>query len=266
MTNDAMAIEEERSHIVGLSAIAYRSTAIVPRVACRGYRTVVAPVAATMAILFSSNAFSDEGDDTLAYYLAKSDVVLAGEVSSAPSAVSSEVGVVEYSFKVKVMEVLQGEIRADEQPAVTIIRFESNASDAPPWLRKGAKAVFFLRNRPDLGRRGYTSADPWFAAQPYNAALAKRIRRIAAAEGEKPTTRDGVVLCYNDQRAELSIGRDDGVKSSESLYWFRGEEMLGQLIVTSVEKNTCTAEILRRFGQEFGMPRRNDRVSMRPPR
>lgn len=59
--------------------------------------------------LFCSVAVADDGDETLRFYLSKSDVVALGKFASEPIGKSSEQGVVHYQADFKIARLIKGE-------------------------------------------------------------------------------------------------------------------------------------------------------------
>ena len=88
-------------------------------------------------LALASPAFADEGEDTLRFYLAKSDLVILAKIASAPKRASEEVGGVYYSCDFQIAEVLRGQKPAEDTIRVTIARFEREEADRLP-----AKAIY----------------------------------------------------------------------------------------------------------------------------
>lgn len=137
---------------------------------------------AFFALLVSKSTFADTGDDTLRVFLSKADLVVAGELLSEPVKRRSELGVVNISFELRVANSIKGDVPEDRDLRVRIVRYERVAGDELPWLRKGAKAILFLRNPRPGGRMGSVpvSADMWFGVQRMNRKMQESLKRLAA--------------------------------------------------------------------------------------
>lgn len=125
-----------------------------------------------------------EGDDTLAYYLSKSDLVIVGTVAEKPGYAVEESGGRIYSAAIEVHEVLKGSLprTAAKTPAVLkplIVRIEEERDEELPLLRKGSKCIFFL------DKDGAKTVDVWFGVQRHTTALAKSITRLAKRDAAK---------------------------------------------------------------------------------
>ncbi len=133
-----------------------------------------------------SVAVAGDDDETLRFYLSKSDVAALGEFTSEPIGESSEQGVVRYQADFKLVRLIKGE-KAGERAAggtirVNCVRFDLSPEERPAQLKQGGKAILFLRrvsNGP--GRKplpSYVTVDPWFAIQPPQAAMADALARL----------------------------------------------------------------------------------------
>lgn len=125
--------------------------------------------------------------DTLAYWLAKSSLVIAGQITQGPRIRSSEAGVMNYSFKFKVSEVLAGTAPEAKEVSVIAIRFESTRQDQLPFLQPGGECILFLQPVEDKTIPGWKSVDKWFGIQPYLPRMASSVKRLAAATKAQKT-------------------------------------------------------------------------------
>jgi hypothetical protein len=133
-------------------------------------------LAAGLAVLLAAHAVGDDGDDTLRFYLGKSDLVVVGTIASEPVGVVKEAGVVHYPCDVAVTDVLKG--AAPEKPLrVNIIRFERDEADTLPWLKKGARCILFLKAA--SGMPAWQTADVWFGIQPESPWMVRSLKRLA---------------------------------------------------------------------------------------
>jgi hypothetical protein len=128
---------------------------------------------AIVLLVWSNSAFPREADDdTLRFYLTKSDLAVSGTIISEPAGFSSESGIVVYQFKFKVSEALAGKPPKSKEISVGIARFERGAADRLFYMRKGSKCILFLKNNGE-------GADFWFAIQPFSSAMARSLKRLS---------------------------------------------------------------------------------------
>ena len=139
--------------------------------------------------LFCSVAVADDGDETLRFYLSKSDVVALGKFASEPIGKSSEQGVVHYQADFKIARLIKGEKSGERATGGTVrvncVRFELSSEERPAQLKQGGNAILFLKCLSNgHGRKplpSYITTDPWFAIQPPQAAMADALARLADA-------------------------------------------------------------------------------------
>ena len=131
------------------------------------------------AVLSPSLACADDSDDTLKFYLSKSDVVLQGTILNRPAAVIDELGVSNYYCEFKVSDVLKGDPKLNGTTVkLNIIRFETDKKDHHPLIEKDAESILFLKQSKDNVPRLET-ADFWFGVQYPSPWLAKSLKRLA---------------------------------------------------------------------------------------
>jgi endonuclease YncB( thermonuclease family) len=136
---------------------------------------------------FINVALGDSGDDTLRYYLTKSDFVVMGEIVSEPFGISTELGVIHYSCDFKVSQVARGlnrgdkadEIKSDTQIKVNIIRFEKDEADKCPEIKKGGKCILFLKKADQGNFPTWQTADFWFGVQRASPWMMRSLVRLA---------------------------------------------------------------------------------------
>ena len=216
-----------------------------------------------LTVPLSYKVFASEGDDTLRYFLSKSDLAVAGRVASEPVGISSEMGVVEYVMDFQIADVLHGNVAVDGDLRLGVVRFELRPGDELSWLKKGAKAILFLKSSPG-DRRGWVSADPWFGIQPDNHLMTQSLKRLAAErQAEKLPMVRGVVLTSRENVVEVSLGSDDGIGVGQDLYWYRDGVNLGRLRVVSAVADRAMTEMRWRNLPKSGPPRRNDEILTR---
>jgi hypothetical protein len=140
-------------------------------------------LAVGLAFVLSAGAYADSGDDTLRFFLSKSDLVVVVTITSDPQAIPKEAGAVHYNCNATVAEVLKGagEARAKEELSTSIIRLEREAEDKSPYLKKGARCILFLKS---AGAKVpyWESADVWFGVCRYSPGMARSLKRLAQAK------------------------------------------------------------------------------------
>jgi hypothetical protein len=122
-------------------------------------------------------AFADESDDTLKFYLSRSDCVVSGTIVSEPLGIS-DYGV-EYICDFKVSEVFKGDAMTNGiTTQVVIARFEQDASDHCPLIKKGGECILFLKNdAPNIPK--WRTADFWFGIQYPSRSMERSLKRLA---------------------------------------------------------------------------------------
>ena len=121
----------------------------------------------------------DAGDDTLRFYLEKSDLVVLGKITNIPIGVTSEIGVFRYVCEVEVAEVLKGDpALVGETVRTTLSRFEMGKADRNPLIAKGAESILFLKKRKKGSIPAYGSADFWFSVQYPSPRMALALKRL----------------------------------------------------------------------------------------
>lgn len=135
--------------------------------------------------ILTITSFVHGSEDTLRYFLSKSDLVVLGEITTDTAGAQEEVGVVHYGCHFKIADVLSGNKPAEESIQVTITRFELHEADRLPELKKGCKCILFLRNVGPNDRPMWETSDAWFGFQRPSPSMAKTLKRLAAEE--KPT-------------------------------------------------------------------------------
>lgn len=133
-------------------------------------------------LLFGGAAHADEGDDTLKYYLSKSDLVVLGTIVNEPASFSSELGVLYYSCKFEVHDVLKGDASLEGKTLhVSIKRFEMVVEDKHPLLKRGHQSILFLKDG-SLDVPSWVTTDFWFGLQYPSRWMAQSLKRLAAEE------------------------------------------------------------------------------------
>jgi len=138
---------------------------------------LLAIVASLIAVL---PARGDTGDDTLKYFLSKSDLVVMGKIVSDPIGINHELGVPNFICDFRVQDVLKGDGKLKDQVIkVNITRFEMEPKDKLPVIKKDGECILFLkREEPNVPTWG--TADFWFGVQHPSPWLARSLKRLAA--------------------------------------------------------------------------------------
>lgn len=135
---------------------------------------------------FATWCRAESGDDTLRYYLSKSQLVVIGTIENEPTAQFGEDSVPIYRFNFKVSEVLKGEWDKSKVLSPAVARFEQNEKDSVPCLlRKGGTCVLFLRSAPPNSLPAWESVDPWFGIQHAGPMMARSLKRLMKDGGSK---------------------------------------------------------------------------------
>jgi hypothetical protein len=141
-------------------------------------KRIVFPLA---CLLLYATVVADSSDDTLSYYMSKSELVVVGKIASAPEGVYSEEGVPNYICDFEISEVLKGQPPRTAKIYVSIIRFEADDEDKNPLVRQGATCILFLKPVTQ-DRRAWETVDMWFGIQSYYPWMARSLKRLADSE------------------------------------------------------------------------------------
>jgi hypothetical protein len=126
-------------------------------------------------------ASADDADDTLRFYLSKSDVVVLGTIKGAPESTVEEAGVPNYICQLAITDVAKGDAELKgETIAINIVRFEFNEKDRHPLIKSDAECILFLKKQ-SSGTQ-LASADYWFGVQHPSPWMFKSLRRLAREE------------------------------------------------------------------------------------
>ncbi len=141
-------------------------------------------LAVTAFAMLPSGARADDSDDTLRYYLSKTELCVGGTIVTEPIGIVDEAGIVNYACDFAVSEVLKGELK-DRKIRVNVIRHEIAEADRLPSLKEGAKCILFLKAQP-RSIPPWATVDFWFGYQSYSSAMARGLKRVAETAEEKP--------------------------------------------------------------------------------
>lgn len=147
-------------------------------------RILPASTIAALVLFGILAASAGEGDDTLRFFLAKSDLVVSGTISSNSIVVTTGSGIHYYLFEFQVDDVLKGEVGLKGKLIqVSIKRFEGGRNwKGHPLLKDGAQCILFLRGVKPPSLPAWREADPWFSVQPANLSMSESLKRLAAAK------------------------------------------------------------------------------------
>lgn len=155
--------------------------------------TLVLPslgLASALPSLFVAGAL----DETLCFYLAKSDVVVLGEFTSEPIHRKNQF-TSHYQADFQIAQLLKWDAPGDTQPGATIkvhiVRAVHYATDFEPEdqlpeLKKGGKCILFLECHELKPTPSYITADNWFGVQRPSPWMAKTLSRIATEQKKTP--------------------------------------------------------------------------------
>jgi hypothetical protein len=136
----------------------------------------------TIVVLIGpATIFADTDDDTLQFYLEKSDLVVLGTIVELWGIPFDGVGVVQpWTYELRVAEVLKGDGDLKGKTIKFDIRhFMEDEKDVDPLLKKGNECIVFLR---DDGDDGWITADIWFGIHYPSPTMVKSLKRLAAQE------------------------------------------------------------------------------------
>ena len=136
-------------------------------------------VAALLAAHAEFKVATEQDDDTLKFYLSKSDCVVLATITDV-TCVTTDPERPNYLCTIRVAEVYKGDPQmAGVTTNVNIRRFEETPQDRHPSLRKGGRCILFLKNAANTNTvPRLSSADMWFGVQCPSAAMGKSIERI----------------------------------------------------------------------------------------
>ncbi len=138
--------------------------------------------------LSAAHCFADAGDDTLKLFLDRSELVVLATIDEDFSGNASEGGtIVAWQLRLTVVEVLKGEWDKSKQLRAEVKRFDSSPKDRLPYLKKGERCIFFLKNRNLPGKPPYwQTVDMWFGVLPGSPTMAASLKRLVEwAEEDK---------------------------------------------------------------------------------
>jgi hypothetical protein len=115
-------------------------------------------------------AMAEPGDDTLAFFLSKAELVVVGEVQHTRS---------DPYVEVKVLKTIMGKLPEGQMYGNTMpFRVVQPGNENVPYFHTGAKCIFFLKAVLSDYWFALATADPWFGIQPYTKAMRDSLQRL----------------------------------------------------------------------------------------
>ncbi|MFA6176432.1 MAG: hypothetical protein WC765_07630 [Phycisphaerae bacterium] len=131
-------------------------------------------------------AHGDSGDDTLKSFLSKSDLVVIGRITAEPIGINDEDGVPNYICRFRIQDVLKGDGKLKDQAIkVNIMRFEMDAKDRQPLIKKDGECILFLKSATPSAP-AWVTANFWFGMQHPSPWMARSLKRLATEKSPNP--------------------------------------------------------------------------------
>ncbi len=143
----------------------------------------LAALVAALICLAAPITMADEGDDTLKFFLSRSELIVSGRITTDPTGMSEEVGVFNYTCEFQIQDVLKGDTSLKGRDInVRIIRFERDARDKHPLIKKDKECILFLKSAPNASPTApaWVTADCWFGVQEPGPWMARSLKRLTA--------------------------------------------------------------------------------------
>ena len=132
-------------------------------------------------LMLQTIAKADDSDDTLKFYLSKSDLVVLGNIISTLGAITSESGVLNYNCKFKVADVIKGDNSLKGKIIeVCILRFEIHKKDHHPLIKKDAVCILFLKKASQGTVPAWITSDYWFSVQYPSPWMVRSLKRLVS--------------------------------------------------------------------------------------
>lgn len=191
-------------------------------------------------------------DDKLKEYLAKSDLCIAGTITSPAMGMTGEMYVVNYSCEFEISEVIFGKCE-EKKPRVNIVHFEMAEEDRLPFIRKGGKCILFLKRMPAGHFPVWQSIDMRYGTERYSESLTQAIKRVAAQKADgaaPPEEQDSAASKLLKQLSSPSQQtRDTAARQLRDIYVPPTRERWDQLL-SKIKPGDAKKEILRQFGTD----------------
>jgi hypothetical protein len=130
----------------------------------------------------------EQSDDTLRFYLSKSELVVTGSIQTEPAGTIDKKGFIAYLCQFKVEDVLKGDAAfKGKEIWVGIDRYEWGGQDKHPLIKIGGECLLFLKSSPPNAPTWMTS-DAWFGIQHSTASLSRSLKRVLGETAANPDT------------------------------------------------------------------------------
>ena len=120
---------------------------------------------------------ADRDDDSIAFLLKKSALVIEGTIQDEPMSLFSESGVISYVINLEHTKSLSG-LPVPAKLAFSADRFYDSEKDALPYLKKGQRCIIFLVIKPK-NTPIYHTSDMWLSILSHSTPLERRIIHLA---------------------------------------------------------------------------------------
>jgi hypothetical protein len=165
-------------------------------------RAVRAPLFLGLFAIGSARA----SEDTLRYYLSKSELSVTAEIVSDPVTQSSADGVSSTVFQAKVIAVLIGDATLVETIVEVRMDWRGTDEDKPSNLERTGKCILFLAKSKKESKEIWQTVDTWFGFQSMSRAMAAELSRLASDDARETSTPQE---CWKNFIAALKLGEID---------------------------------------------------------
>jgi hypothetical protein len=141
---------------------------------------------AFILVLTTSVCRADEDDDTLSFYLSKSDVAVVGMIVSKPQVTIDERGVANFYCDFHVADVCHGNTKYRGKTIhVNIHRFYAPGEKRHPLITQDAECLLYLKLESDDAIPEFVTANFWFGLQHPSESMARSLMRIVKEQAAK---------------------------------------------------------------------------------
>jgi hypothetical protein len=147
-------------------------------------RYLFAPV---LALLLPGLVVASDTEETLRYYLTKSDVIVIGEFATEPVGKEPNEEFRYYQADFKITEIVKWDAPVEPRVGMTVkVHLLVPAGEQRPELKKGGACMLFLGCREVQPTPSFITADLWFGVQRPSPGLAKALSRSVAEQKKTP--------------------------------------------------------------------------------
>lgn len=140
-----------------------------------------------LSLVLPSLMVAGDLEESLRFFLAKSDVVVLGEFTTEPVAKKANAQFRHYQSDFKISQVLKWDTPGEARVGETIkIHILLDGEERPPELKIGGKCLLFLECYHLKPNPSYITADIWFGVQRPNPGLVKSLSRLASEQKKTP--------------------------------------------------------------------------------